>query len=384
MIMAPFRPGAPCERQAFAPAFTRRLAVLHRWLGLALCLWIALLLVTGSVLSFVPFPTLPEAARVAGGEPLDTRRVRVAPVDALAAAGTAPIARLRLVSVLDQPRYLLTPVAGPAIAVDALQGGHARPVTADQAAAIAQRFVGAPVHSVAGPLEDDQWTVHDGYAAFRPMWRVALADPAGTQLYVAKGTGEVVQRTQRRERAWNYVGAVVHWLNAVPLRRHYERWHDVVWALALAVAVLLLCGLTLGTLRTASLRRARGAGVSPFRGVQRWHHLAGFGAGIALLAWVTTGWLSLDADTLFSPEQPGPARIERLRGMPLARAAEAWSTTSLASSRARVWWNSAPSAAKRCSARAAVRRRCSRCPTRGCSLPSRLHGHPRACSPSHR
>jgi hypothetical protein len=50
-----------------------------------------------------------------------------------------------------------------------------------------------------------------------------MADAAGTCLYVSLRSGEVIQRTVRVERAWNWVGAIVHWINPTLLRKHQGR-----------------------------------------------------------------------------------------------------------------------------------------------------------------
>jgi hypothetical protein len=44
----------------------RALILLHRWLGVAFCLFFTMWLTSGIVMHFVPFPRLTEAERLAG------------------------------------------------------------------------------------------------------------------------------------------------------------------------------------------------------------------------------------------------------------------------------------------------------------------------------
>src|SRR5438045_3212101 len=60
--------------------------------------------------------------------------------------------------------------------------------------------------------DHDQWTVPNGLDLHRPLYRIALNDAHGSEPYVSSTTGEVVRDTTRRERTWNYVGSVVHWI----------------------------------------------------------------------------------------------------------------------------------------------------------------------------
>lgn len=50
-------------------------------------------------------------------------------------------------------------------------------------------------------------------------WKVSLADAPGTQIYISSTTAEPVQNSDARERAWNWVGAVPHWLYLTAIRR---------------------------------------------------------------------------------------------------------------------------------------------------------------------
>lgn len=312
---------ARVRRKPILLTAARRISVLHRWLGVALCVMVALWFFTGSVLSFVPFPSLSYRDRIQGSQPIEFERLRVEPAAALRAAGDAFIDHARLISVAGQPRYVIVRGHAPVMAIDGTTGDASGFIDSATARAIAEGFFKGRAGEVVGPLARDQWTVHDGYVPYAPFYKAVMNDAAGTHLYVSARSGEVVQRTRRFERGWNYIGAVVHWVNVVPLRANYAVWRGVMWTLALGGIVLATAGLLLGYVRYINLKRQLRPGLSPFSGVLRWHHSIGLVAGVLMLSWVSSGWLSLDTGTFFSPAEPGANRIERLRGMSLQAAA---------------------------------------------------------------
>ncbi|WP_197065251.1 PepSY domain-containing protein [Massilia sp. 9096] len=290
---------------------------LHRWLGTGFCLAFALWFCTGFVMIYVPFPALPDVARVAAAAPVGLENVVVNPSTA---AYGLPVRRLRLVDVLGRPRYIATLEDGSMRSMAADTGGTPLPLTSAEASRLAARFTGQPVRAVGGPVDYDQWIVHQRFDAARPFYRVAIDDAAGTEVYVSIRLGEVLQRTTRFERGWNWVGAVVHWIYPTVLRKRLWAWDQVVWWLALAGTVVAASGYALGLVRMVNLRRSGRAGVSPFRGWLRWHHLLGLVGGAFALTWVFSGWLSMDHGRLFSTDQPEAARVARFRGTDLAGA----------------------------------------------------------------
>jgi hypothetical protein len=311
------------------PAVARRMSQVHRWLGIVLGLLFTLWFASGMILSFVPFPSLQMRDRIAGGEPIDLGKVRLSPTAALAAAGSSPVAHLRLISVAGHPVYVLSLVGHPVVSVSAESGETLPPVSADTARAVAEQFCGERISLIDGPFDYDQWTVHEGYGAFRPFYRLTIADAAGTSIYVSARSAEVIQRTRRTERAWNWLGAVVHWINPTLLRKHRVVWSWTVWSIAVPGSVLTLAGIWLGIVRYIELKRRRRPGLSPFSGWLRWHHSIGLFVGLSAFTWISSGWLTLDQGTLFSPEEPIAVQLERLRGISLAEAARQFPVSEL-------------------------------------------------------
>jgi hypothetical protein len=286
---------------------------LHRWAGVVLCLLFAMWFATGAVLHFIGFPSLSHAEQVAASEPIDLSRIQVAPSTAFAAEPA--IDDWRLVSVDGEPVYLGTPDTGAAVAIAADSGRRLPLVSRAVARQVAEKFAGKPAREVAGPIDYDQWVVHQQFDALRPLYRAAFSDGAGTELYVSARTGEVVQVTRRFERAWNWCGAVTHWIYFTALRKSWSAWNQVVWWLALAGLLTSVIGTWLGILRYARNRSAGRPGLSPFRGWLRWHHIIGLFASVFVVSWILSGWLSMDHGRIFSYSEPTATQVSAVRGL---------------------------------------------------------------------
>jgi hypothetical protein len=307
--------------QALWSRVNRWLTWFHRWAGVALCLLFAIWFASGAVLHFVSFPSLSAADRHAGSEPIDMARLRIDPSDALAKVPAA--ADLRLVSVAGRPVYLAQDATGTWASI-AGDTGEVLPLeSALIATTVAERFAGIPAAGVSAPLAYDQWIVHQHFDAFRPFYRVHLNDSDGTDLYVSARTGEVLQRTRFAQRAWNWSGAVIHWIYFTPLRKSWSAWNQVVWWVSLVALLSSAVGTWLGFLRMASNRAAGRRGLSPFRGWMRWHHIIGLFASVIVVSWMLSGWLSMDHGRLFSRPEPSPRQSLLVSGLSAAAIAHA-------------------------------------------------------------
>ncbi|SEN46910.1 PepSY-associated TM region [Sphingomonas gellani] len=305
--------------------FRRWLYLIHRWIGIASCLLFAMWFLSGLVMLYVPYPSLSAAERLAGGEAMDWAAVDVPP----------PLDRGRLPQDLllemrdGLPVWRVAGWDGTHATVTASRGAVLRPVDAAYARRVARRFSGrSPTH--VERLARDQWTVAGGFDRHRPLWKVALADASGTQVYVSTTTGAVVQATTRRERFWNWMGSVPHWLYPTVLRQDQSAWRQVVlWVSGPCIAAAV-AGLWIGILRTRiGRRRFKGGRMTPYSGWMLWHHVAGLVGGVFLIAWIVSGWLSVDPGHLFRGTEPDraalrdyqasdpmpPLSLQRLRGI---------------------------------------------------------------------
>jgi hypothetical protein len=291
----------------------RALTLFHRWLGVAFCLLFAMWFASGIVMHFVPFPALTEAERLAGLPPIDIARVEHGPAEAITASGLGDVRRVRLLQRSDGPVYVISGAAHVR-ALRAADLADAAIHSAQSALAIAveharQRRLNASRAAFAELAQYDQWTVANGFDAHRPLYRVALGDDAGTDLYVSSTTGEVVLDTTRRERWWNYVGSVAHWIYLPVLRHHDAAWSRAVWTLSLGALMAALAGALLGTIKFVQARLA-----TPYDGWQAWHHVLGLISMTFVLTWIFSGWLSMDNGILFSTGEPTDADVTAVAG----------------------------------------------------------------------
>ncbi|MEH3146650.1 MAG: PepSY domain-containing protein [Methylobacterium frigidaeris] len=284
----------------------------HRWLGIVTCLLFVIWFGSGLVMMYVGFPALTEAERRAGLPRLALDRVAVAPDAALAAAGQDRFPRALRLEMLDrEPVYRITAWDGSRHAVSAVSGVPLAAVAEDRALAVAGHDPRAARPRPLAPVGRDQWSVTARYDPLRPFHRVALGDADDTILYVSARTGEVALDTTGRERLWNWFGAIPHWIYLTPLRAQADLWRDVVlWVSGVAIAGAA-SGLIVGLLR---LRARPGGPATPYRGWAAWHHLGGLAGGLTLLAFVASGWLSVNPNRWFGPRAPSQPMLERYAG----------------------------------------------------------------------
>ena len=295
----------------------RALILLHRWLGVSLSLLFAMWFSTGIVMHFVPFPALTEAERIDGLAPIDLSEAPNDPAAAVNASGIKDATRVRLLRRSDGPVYVVTGQSGiGAVRADDLTNASIKsaPLARTIAEAAArQRGQNTSQAALVDLANYDQWTVPNGFDRHRPLYRIALNDNAGTELYVSSVTGEVVLDTTRRERAWNYVGSVTHWIYPTILRSSHGAWDVTVWSLSLVALIATISGSILGILR---VRIAHWRIVSPYSGWQKWHHVLGLACMTFVLTWIFSGWLSMDHGRLFSTGKLSAAEAAAIAGAP--------------------------------------------------------------------
>jgi len=284
----------------------RWLYFIHRWLGIAACLFFLFWFVSGVVMMYVPYPSLKQEERLAGLAPIDWSRVMVDPTRAMAMAGLDAFPRdLRLDMAAGEPAWRMRSEDGARVAISAVDGRRLAAPDSASAEAVARRFAGgAPVRAVKR-IHDDQWTVAQGFRWARPLWKVSLDDAAGTELYVASTTGEVAQATTAFERGWNWIGAVPHWLYLTAIRRDGQSWRQIVMWTSGPAVIVGITGLWIGILRVRLRRRYRSGSISPYAsGWMKWHHITGLIGGLFAITWMTSGWLSVNPFDLFVRNGP--------------------------------------------------------------------------------
>ncbi len=299
----------------------RTLVFTHRYLGIAIGWLMLMWCLSGLVMMYVAYPDLSPRERNAALSALKTTPCCAIP-DTLFAP-EQPIRTVSMIMLNTQPVLYAASAAGERRLVN-LDTGQDVIITPSTALQIASHFVAAEQARVpsATPtvhqIMHDQWTVYPRYNPDRPLYHIALHDPAGTEVYVSSQSGEVVQQTIRTQRFWNWLGAVPHWLYFTAIRQQPALWNNLVITSSLAGCFLAGFGLYLGIRQLR--RRHDGQLHSPYRHWKYWHHLTGLVFGVFVLSWVFSGLLSMQPWGWLE-SKPDPSAEQSLQGtMP------AWST----------------------------------------------------------
>jgi hypothetical protein len=270
---------------------SRRLHHLHRALGSVLCGLLLVWFASGAVMTLSGFPRYSERERLQDAEPLPVGLDAALPESLAQWLEQAGLAQgtLRLVSHAGSARWIVQR-GGKREAYAVAPPFELAPLSAAEAKLRAERLLEAPVREVQQLSGPDQWTVPLSLGHF-PLWRVAMDDALGSELYLSAASTEVVQRSERTERVLAWLGAIPHWIYPTVLRRERELWKNSVILLASAALLLTLCGLWIGleTQRQLSQRRQPRPVRDPYL---RWHQRIGLGFGLLVTSWLFSGILS--------------------------------------------------------------------------------------------
>ncbi|MBC7698278.1 MAG: PepSY domain-containing protein [Bacteroidia bacterium] len=304
----------------------RYLHLLHRWLGIGLGLFVLLWFLSGLVMLFVGYPKLTQTERLSHLAPIKLQQVKLNAAQTWAATDNiGQPEKARLAMRLQRPAYYFlqngqwwsawADVNGSSKITEVLAKKTAAQY--ENNAKSTKTLLTAPESIDTKLIDHDQWSISSSLNGHRPLYRVALDDTQGSELYISSHTGEVVLDTHRSERTWNWLGSVIHWVYFTPLRMERELWRQVVLWLAFAGVILATLGLWLGIQRARFNRRYSGDRVTPYLGWARWHHIIGLSAGVFCITWLFSGWLSLTPFGWFSDRDLSATESEHWAGSKL-------------------------------------------------------------------
>jgi uncharacterized iron-regulated membrane protein len=302
-------------RRAVIRRLRRWLYIGHQWIGIATCLLFAMWFVSGLVMMYVAFPNLTDGERLAALPDIAWDKVQLTPDAAMAAAGLTHYPRdLRLNMLHDEPVYRLLDGNGRRQTVSAVDGRAIDGISVEQALAVARRYPAAANVQLAGRVERDQWSVTARFDPLRPFFLVSLGDADATELYVSTRSGELVLDTNWTERVWNWLGSIPHWIYPTVLRKDGETWRQAVLWISGICMLVAVSGIWIGILRVRLRRRYSTGSITPYRGWMAWHHVTGFFAGMFVLTWMFSGWLSLNPGEFFAGRAPSREMLLRYAG----------------------------------------------------------------------
>lgn len=279
----------------------RYLFLTHRWLGIALCLFMAMWFFSGVVMMYVGYPKLTTSERLERLPGLDSASCCINLGAAVLATGVGENPKgVRLTSVSTMPRYILTFDKQRVVAVDAQSGKRIDGVLASDAVEAASAFSQGEKVAYLDLVQEDAWTHSKALDIHRPLHRIEVRDDDSTVLYVSSRTGEVVRDTTGIERGWNWVGAWIHLLYPFRGGALDKQWHDIVVYTSLLATVLAVSGFVVGVMRWRFTGRYSNASKSPYRTpFMRWHHLFGLAFGVIAITWIFSGLMSMNPWKVF-------------------------------------------------------------------------------------
>ena len=283
----------------------RLLYIGHRWLGITLCLFMAMWFVSGVVMMYVGYPKLTNAERLASASLLQAEHCCIdGNLLRDAGANDGGLSSLRLVVAGAEPRFIASTSRHQLTVVSAVSGKPVPATDAEGARSAAATFAPASRITEVIHAEEDAWTHSRALDPFRPLWRVALEDSETAFLYVSGKTGEIVRDVTVMERNWNWVGAWLHWL--YPLRGGWldRWWTEIVVYLSLIATVLAITGTVIGVMRWRA-QPYRSGSRSPYRNrMMRWHHWGGLIFGVMTVTWIASGLFSMNPWKIFNANVP--------------------------------------------------------------------------------
>lgn len=296
----------------------RTLYLVHRWLGIIMCLFIGMWFFSGVVMMYMGFPSLTETERLNGLPTLNAKTIATSLSQFTESIPpNTPLNSLKLTSVLNRPAYLAFTETGQWLGMFADNGEALAPISPTQAKhATLLHFKNAShanniTAQDAELIEFDQWTVSSSLKKFRPLYNVSLSDDNQSQLYVSSITGTVVRDTTQTERIWNWLGANLHWIYPVALRQHASLWADIIIVISIAGLVVVITGTYIGILRLRLKRLYRGTSNTPYRGIMKLHHLVGLGFTFFLITYLFSGLMSMNPWGVFNDKAPFEPQYNR-------------------------------------------------------------------------
>ncbi len=296
----------------------RFLFLLHRWTGVFMGIFIALWFASGIILMYVQYPALTLDEHLENLPGLNPGNINVSAAEAAEIAGIDNmVSSVTLSSVAGRPAYLMRDSFGFLRTVYADDGSPLGEIdeTLVMATVSNSGFAGAdsaPVYDA--QIYDDQWSVSAVLHEHRPLHRVRVNDAADTVLYVSSRNGQIVRDTNRHERFWNWLGSTIHWIYPVQLRRNQALWTDVVIYLSFIGVISVVSGGIVGIMRMRVKRRYRNDSISPYRGIDKLHHVLGLACLVFVCTFMFSGLMSMSPWGMFQSEGSFRAQLEGYRG----------------------------------------------------------------------
>ena len=128
-----------------------------------------------------------------------------------------------------------------------------------------------------------------------PIYAFYYDGPEHYRLYVSSRTGDILHFSSWEQRAWAWIGAIPHWLYITSIRQNMQSWDALLYWSTLISMIMCITGAVLGV-RAYWLNRRKGFLHSPYKKRWfKWHHITGFFFGIFLFMWLFSAWAPMSS-----------------------------------------------------------------------------------------
>jgi uncharacterized iron-regulated membrane protein len=304
----------------------RQLFLWHRWLGIGLCIFMALWFISGIVMLYIGYPKLSPAEHLKALPELSRTSSYIDIEKAFLSTGQSTEPRkISLSSIADEPVYLFKFPKMATIAINAISGERINSINQQQALKSARAFYNGLEPQYLGLIDRDTWTLSRGLDDERPLHVVKIEDDEQRLLYISSHSGLIVRDATLMERIWGWIGAWLHWI--YPLKT-MPWWADMIIYLSLIATVMSVLGQYLGIKRWRFSTTYRSGSHSPYQtAFARWHHIGGLLFGFVLIAWIFSGLLSMGPWHLLANQSQLP--VKKYENTSLSALKSPWSITEL-------------------------------------------------------
>jgi uncharacterized iron-regulated membrane protein len=294
----------------------RNLHLWHRWLGIVFGLLVLCWFISGLVMLYVPYPSLTQTERLSHLSPINLQAVKYQLAELVGTQSDIQPDSVRLSTLNHRPAYFFM-INKEWQAIWADTGA---PIVVDHSllSDAAKAFIPSARIKQLSQIERDQWSLSTKHDAHRPLYLAEMDDESGSHLYLSGNTGEVLIDTTRQERAWNWLGSVIHWIYFTPLRTQAEVWRQIILWTSFFSFLLVGIGFWLGINRIRLKSRYKNNRVTPYSSWKKWHHLIGLAGGIFCMSWLLSGWLSVKPFDWIADRKLSEQEKAILAGTPLA------------------------------------------------------------------
>jgi hypothetical protein len=336
----------------------RWLFEIHRWVGIALALFMLLWFFSGLLIVFAEPTTPTRADQLAHGElfsaqstwlsagaawekSADQRKVLVTKQAAKSGKQKSAdkqnsslengVVEARLVQQAGEPIWLLEDVKGQRFALSAITG-ELHQTTVEQALFIANNW--GLGHSVRYVELIEKPAILRNQDGLKPFHRVAIEDGFGTELLISARTGEVLNTATQWQRGLYWAGNWVHLFRPLELTSWSESRSTILTWTGFSAVIAALTGLIIGWLRWRpglfGKKTYSEGRVHPYRNFWfKWHFWGGLIGGIFALTWGVSGFLNGNPWDLFSPANTSKSELARYVGRAESSLIAQWRGESL-------------------------------------------------------